>query len=92
MLWENRRFMNYTYIHIHMAIKTISITEDAYNSLKSKKDPNESFSEIIVRLSGKKSLSSFFGALSKESADALEDSINEARKKHRLMHQKRVQK
>ena len=75
-----------------MTTKTISITEEAYNTLKSKKEPNESFSEIIVRLSGRKSLSSFIGALSPESADALEKSIKESRERHKFMHLKRAGK
>ncbi len=75
-----------------MTTKTISITEEAYNTLKSKKEPNESFSEIIVRLSGRKSLSSFIGVLSPESADALEKSVKESRKRHKFMHQKRAVK
>lgn len=32
-----------------MAVKTITITEEAYNLLKSKKQGEESFSELIIR-------------------------------------------
>ena len=72
-----------------MGTKTISITNEAYTVIRSKKNFGESFSEVIIRLSGKKKLSSFFGALSKESADALEKSIVEGRNKHRTLHIKR---
>lgn len=75
-----------------MTTKTLTVTEDAYNALKSKKDTNESFSEVIVRLSGRKKLSSFIGVLSPESADALEKSIKEDRKRHRFLHQARAVK
>ena len=72
-----------------MATKTISITEDAYDILKTKKESTESFSEVIVRLAGKQKLSSFYGVLSKESAEALEKAIAESRKKHSAAHRKR---
>ncbi len=75
-----------------MATKTISVTEEAYNILKTKKEATESFSEVIVKLSGKKKLSSFFGALSEESVSTLENEINEMRKVHRKAHSKRIAK
>jgi len=64
-----------------MRTKTISITDEAYSILKAKKYNTESFSELIIRLSGKKSLACFYGVLSKKSADKLEESINNIRKK-----------
>ena len=73
-----------------MGTKTISITDEAYTILKSKKEGSDSFSEVIVKLAGKKKLASFFGALSKESADALEKSIKDTRKIHRLRHKERL--
>ena len=75
-----------------MATKTISVTEEAYDILKAKKEDTESFSEVIVKLSGKKKLSSFFGALSEESALSLENEIKEMRKVHRKTHLKRLAK
>ena len=74
-----------------MGTKTISITDEAYNILKSRKG-DTSFSEIIVKLSGKKKLSSFYGALSEESADALEKAVLEGRSKHRTSHKKRLKR
>lgn len=73
-----------------MATKTISITEDAYNILKSKKEVSESFSEAIVRLSGRKNLSSFFGVLGEKSGLELEKNIKIIRKKHAKLHLKRL--
>ncbi len=58
-----------------MATKTLTITEDAYNLLKSKKLADESFSEEIMReMSEKKQkrpLRDFYGILSKEDGDAI---------------------
>jgi len=36
-----------------MAVKTITITEDAYEALKRMKRDDESFSELFLRLSGR---------------------------------------
>jgi predicted CopG family antitoxin len=47
-----------------MTSKNISITEDVYNKLIKIKEPNESFSELFLRLLNiqKKSLDKSFGA------------------------------
>lgn len=37
-----------------MAVKTITVTEDAYESMKRLKRVDESFSELFLRLSGEK--------------------------------------
>lgn len=66
-----------------MATKNISITEDAYRRLRSLGKDNESFSEIVIRITKRPVLSNYFGILSKESGDALEKAITERRKRHR---------
>ena len=45
-----------------MVTKTISVMDDVYEKLKSKKLPGESFSEEIDRLLNKSDISHFFGA------------------------------
>jgi predicted CopG family antitoxin len=51
--------------------KTISITDDAYHRLERLKDENESFSDIIQRLSGGADLQRYAGTISPELADEL---------------------
>ena len=64
--------------------KTISITDEVYSILKSRKETTDSLSEVIVKLA------SFFGTLSKESADALEKSINDTHVIPKERHKKRL--
>jgi len=64
-----------------MATKTISITEDAYERLNSIKYNNESFSEVIKRVTSQISLIKLAGLLSKESVNILENSVLEGRKR-----------
>lgn len=69
-----------------MSTKTISITEEAYGRLSNRKRTGESFSEVINRLTNRRSLTEFAGILSKESARELEQNIS----KNRLASSKRM--
>jgi len=73
-----------------MATKHISITEEAYARLARLREKNESFSEIINRVTGKQSLMEFAGVLSKESADELERHIKEFRARFQRDSRKRL--
>ncbi|PIN73393.1 hypothetical protein COV20_04155 [Candidatus Woesearchaeota archaeon CG10_big_fil_rev_8_21_14_0_10_45_16] len=47
-----------------MVTKTITVTEEAYNSLKGLKGENESFSDVLLRIGKKRStVSNFLGIL-----------------------------
>ena len=74
-----------------MTTKTITITEDAYGTLKNLKEKNESFSEAILRMGGRKSLREFIGILSENSARQFENSIKKFRKRQTESHQKRIE-
>ena len=67
-----------------MATKTITITEEAYDSLKSLKEESQSFSDIIKKITSKTSLLKLAGVLSTKSAMNLEKDILEGRKRSRL--------
>ncbi|MEK6855004.1 MAG: antitoxin VapB family protein [Nanoarchaeota archaeon] len=73
-----------------MSTKTISITEEAYKRLANLRKSNESFSEIISRITGRVKLSDFHGILSKESADELEKNIKKLREEHNKSFIKRI--
>ena len=76
-----------------MATKTISITEEAYRRLASRRQrENESFSEVINRMTGRAKLSDFFGVLSKESGDKLEANIQKIRKSREVAERQRAKK
>ncbi len=64
-----------------MTVKTITVTEEAYRSLKARKTGEESFSDVILRLTKRRPLRDFVGILSPESADALLTAIDEDRAK-----------
>jgi len=71
-----------------MAVKTITVTEEAYMALASDKEKDESFSEVILRTHKRKgtvgALSKFIGAwsdMSDETAEKLHRHIEEVRKR-----------
>lgn len=81
----------YMYIHIHMGTKTISITDDAYERLKAEKGENESFSDVVMRLTSGVKLSDFHGVLSEETGRKLEENIKESREEHRDRREERME-
>lgn len=66
-----------------MSVKTITITEEAYERLRMKKGHNESFTDVINRITGKRSIMELAGILSKEEGEKLEKYIIERRKASR---------
>ena len=62
-----------------MATKTISITEEAYERLRMNKAMNESFTDVINRITGRSSIMELAGVLSSKDADKLEQHIKERR-------------
>ena len=66
-----------------MGSKTITISEEAYQRLKSRKDENESFTDVINKLTRERSLMEIAGILSEDEADRLEEKIKAGREKTR---------
>ena len=80
-----------------MAVKTITVTKEAYEALASEKKPNESFTELVLRTYKKKgtveALSKFIGAwsdMSDETAKKLHKHIEEVRKRAGRQRQKEL--
>jgi len=63
-----------------MAVKTITITEDAYTQLAVLKESGESFSDVVRRITGKSSLLELAGILSEKEAFELESAVRKTRK------------
>lgn len=85
-----------------MAVKTLTITEEAYNQLKLLKENYESFSEFFLRLAGEKTNQAerFLGAAKLSEGElqlwreqrikAKQDFINTSKKKQQRL-EKRIQ-
>ena len=65
-----------------MATKTITITLDAYKRLRAKKNSNESFTDIILKLTRRKNTLDYIRSLkpSTELVDNIEKAMKETRK------------
>jgi predicted CopG family antitoxin len=64
-----------------MGARNISISDEAYERLKSVKKPNESFTDVINRLTGRRSILELAGILTKDEARTMKHEIKEIRKK-----------
>jgi predicted CopG family antitoxin len=59
--------------------KSVRLSEEAYERLKALRCENETISDVVLRLTGERSLLELAGILSDEQADALEDVIENRR-------------
>jgi predicted CopG family antitoxin len=63
---------------VHMS-KSIRLSEDAYERLAAHKREDETFSDVVLRLAGERSLMELAGILSDEEADAMREAVGERR-------------
>lgn len=63
---------------MHMS-KSVRLSEEAYDRLAAHKREDETFSDVVLRLAGERSLLELAGILSDEEADELRDAIEEHR-------------
>lgn len=61
--------------------KSIRLSEEAYERLAAHKEEDETFSEVVLRLAGERSLLELAGILTDEEADALRDAVDERRER-----------
>lgn len=79
------KYTEYPYPVLLMSTRTISITEVAYQRLVREKQPGEGFTEVILRLTERRSLRDLPNIVSKEEADALAAAIDERREDRRAL-------
>jgi len=73
------------HVYTYMATKTISITREAYDRLRARKGRDESFTDVILRLTERRPLADYAGMLSKSSVKAIRNAIDEARRERRAL-------
>lgn len=64
----------------YMGSKNISISDEAYSRLKKFKGKNESFTDVINRLTNKATLLDLQGTLTRDEAESILKNISEVRK------------
>lgn len=61
--------------------RTVNLSEEAYDLLASRKQDRESFSDVVKRIAGERSLFEIVGVLDQEQAKKLEDRIKAGRER-----------
>jgi predicted CopG family antitoxin len=63
--------------------KSIRLSDEAYERLAAHKREDETFSDVVLRLAGERSLLELAGMLTEEQADEIETAIEERRERRR---------
>ena len=63
--------------------KSIRLSEEAYERLAARKRDGETFSEVVLRLAGERSLLDIAGILNDEEAVGLREAVEERRERRR---------
>lgn len=72
-----------------MASKTLTITEAAYERLLAEKRPGESFTDVILRLTKRRSIFDLHKVIPKKEAESLAEAYLENRREQRELLQRR---
>ena len=75
---------------MHMS-KSVRLSEEAYERLAAHKREDETFSDVVLRLAGERSLLDLAGILSDEEADALRDAVAERRERRQRSLEERAE-
>lgn len=70
--------------------RTLNVTEEAYDLLAALKKENESFTDVIKRLAGERSLTEILGVLDEAQAQKMQARIDAAREKSRKRRAKQL--
>lgn len=73
-----------------MPSRTLNVTDDAYALLASLKGDRESFTDVILRLAGERSLFEVVGALDEDAARRMADRISAGRERARRRRQRQL--
>lgn len=71
--------------------KNVRLSEEAYDRLEAHKREGETFSDVVLRLAGERSLLDLAGILTDEQAAALEAAIEARRERRRQALDERVE-
>lgn len=63
--------------------KSIQLSKEAYERLAAHKREGETFSEVVLRLAGERSLLELTGILSDDEVEAVRRAVDERRRRHR---------
>ena len=74
-----RKYYTHTYTH-RMGTRNISISDEAYSRLAAQKGSKESFTDVINRLTNRKSILELAGILSQSEAIEMRSNIRKLRK------------
>jgi len=73
-----------------MGTRTISLSDDAYESLSAAKRPGESFSDVVRRLARRRSLTDLADVVDRRAADAIAQAIEANRRDRRARRRKEL--